>query len=239
MVMPLIPGLTPSSDSNAGGADAAGDATGGGAGELVAVLDSMSDEDVAQLVADAQAAADAGELEGFETPTDEASETPEEQAAEDAAGTEQTPAVPDDAGEEDEDAMNARRSEESEQLVDASKEAVEEIAAMETQLEQLADQADDNEEEGGDAAAVKEAIDYVEQCQKDAEDAADDCEKAFKKEDWDGCEEAHARVEDALSKAKQTLDTAGVAAAPGKRPEHTGPGEKSPLAIWAERVGGR
>jgi len=230
MTMPLMPGLMGQGAAAAGAP--AGDEGGGSLAEL---LKALPPDELTALVADADKAKEAGDLEGYlpdagaepdaaaseeaaESPADEAAETPEEQAQEDAAGTEQHDA---------------------EAFVTTIESVASELEAMQDQLDAAVDDAKERDlDVDGDkdvAKAIKDATKAVASAQKDAE-------KAVKKEDVQAAAAAADEATQALADAQAAFDeyNAAVEAAAGEAAAAEGEGEAPPEAkamkAWASRT---
>lgn len=226
MAMPILPGLV--------GEDAAGESEGeqpalpeGQPADLTAVFDSLSEEDVADLTSQAAEAYDAGELdeimgappeEGEETAADEAAESPEDQAAEAAAGTEQHDAAT-YATE-----IETRASE---------------LEMLDSQMEELLAAVKESDE--GDPKPVEEAQEAIQAALDACEENIEKATAAVDDNDIDAAAEACAAVDDLYKRALAAVEVAkakareqSLDAEPGE-PDEDGNVETSPLSIWVDK----
>lgn len=199
--LPLIPALT-------------GEAEALPLSELIAAL---SDDDVVELEnaaadwkfqqegAPAEDAAVPDE-EATESIEDEAAETPEEQEAEAEAGEEQ---------------HSAR------EMVEAARAAKYAIDDVATELQQLADQADEHKKAGVDIDTIEAQLDIVLEAQEQAEALLETAQEGSESEDLSDASKAAAearklakKAEVALKTAKRAVATSAKAALDTAVPEH-------------------
>lgn len=214
MTMPMMPGLTGGAANDDESKEMIGD--GSEDSGLAAILEELDEETIASLASDAEQAyldgsldeyMNAGPAESEETAEDEAAESKETQSGEEAAGSEQHDPV-----------------------TTATEVAavVEEIAAIENQLNQLLEAAADSE---GDESPIEDSLTIVTEALAEAEVAKEEADKAADDQDVEKAAEALATVQGSLEKAKTALDEAKNSA---KTQIEENTEEPSSLQLWAE-----
>jgi len=226
--MPIIPGLAgaPSEDDEAAAPPPS---------DIAALVDALSDEDLAGLEDAAQAAAESGSLDEIlgaapedgeegdaaEKPADESEETPDDEAAE--SDEEQA----DEEDEGDEDPVPMRR---------AAEDRAREAAAACDELSKLVESAGEHEDAGVDVDALADLLSEAEEAAEDAQKAADDAHDADAQtaaELAQDAEKAAGLVAQALADAKASIakDAEGAE-------EKAVPEEVRAMTAWAKSVAG-
>lgn len=220
MTMPMIPGLM-------GGADFPGeaeddtDATSSneaGRERLLAALDNADPDDIESLAAEANEAYAAGELDAVlgETPPDAIVGEPDDDIADEMGEGAPTSAELDAA---------------STSTIVAS--IVSEIAQLQNELNTLADA-----ESGSEADVdVESALEVVTEALTEAEEAMAEAEAAVADENLDAANEAKAKAEGALEKAKEAKEGV-ITEAKDAAGELEEPSAPDPLLLWAQAQDG-
>lgn len=221
MTMPIIPGL-------AGGSPDEGE----GGNDLGALLEAVSDEDLAALEQSAQAAKDAGELDSLlgegeeasaEEGDDEANESPEDELEE----TDEEQAAEEEAGEEDPTPH-----------VRATEDAFKATAKAVDELSKLIEDAKEHEDAGVD---LDKLAGYLEDAEAAAVDAQSALDTAQDDADAETAAEAATDAQAAQTAAEQALESAKASIAQDAEgaEEKSVPDEVKAMTAWARSVGGR